>query len=209
MSAGRKLTFVEAADVETQRLPWGYLNWLSEPRVTGAERFSTGIATVTPGQGHERHNHPGTEEILYIIKGTGQQMVEVDGEPVTRGGRAGDLDSHRGGRLPLDTQYGGRRNDRLGGVFASWSRGLSADAARMHGRAAAARTGRAVAAGCERRRTGLAQSDCRRRSWARSRSTSASAISRCASATARAAASASRWASAASRWARAPAKSGR
>ena len=84
MSAARKLTFVEPADVETQRLPWGYLNWLSEPRVTGAEQFSTGIATVTPGHGHARHNHPGTEEILYVIKGTGRQMVEVDGEPVTR-----------------------------------------------------------------------------------------------------------------------------
>ncbi len=84
MSTARKLTFVEAADVETQCFEWGRLNWLSEPRVTGAERFSTGVVTVAPGQGHVRHNHPGSEEILYIIKGTAQQMVEVDGEPVTR-----------------------------------------------------------------------------------------------------------------------------
>ena len=84
MSAGRKLTFVEAADVETQRFAWGSLNWLSEPRVTAAERFSAGVVRLEPGQGHARHNHPDSEEILYIIEGTGQQMVEVDGEPVTR-----------------------------------------------------------------------------------------------------------------------------
>ena len=46
MSAARKLTFVEAADVETQRFAWGSLNWLSEPRVTAAERFSAGVVTL-------------------------------------------------------------------------------------------------------------------------------------------------------------------
>ena len=42
------------------------------------------MVRLQPGQGHARHNHPDSEEILYIIKGTGEQMVEVDGEPVTR-----------------------------------------------------------------------------------------------------------------------------
>ena len=106
MSAGRKLTFVEAADVETQRFAWGSLNWLSEPRVTAAERFSAGVVRLEPGQGHARHNHPDSEEILYIIEGTGQQMVEVDGEPVDAGGGAGGAGPHPHRRLSLDGQYG-------------------------------------------------------------------------------------------------------
>jgi oxalate decarboxylase/phosphoglucose isomerase-like protein (cupin superfamily) len=76
----KKLIFVEAADVETQVFDWGRLNWLSEPRVTAAEKFSAGLVALEPGKGHGRHNHPGVEEILYVVGGRGLQMVEVDGK---------------------------------------------------------------------------------------------------------------------------------
>ena len=75
MSAG--LTFVKPEDVETQVFDWGRLSWLSEPRVTAAERFSAGRVLLEPGKGHERHNHPYSEEILYVVRGRGQQTVEL------------------------------------------------------------------------------------------------------------------------------------
>ena len=31
---------------------------------------------LLPGQGHERHNHPDADEILYVLSGTGEQMVD-------------------------------------------------------------------------------------------------------------------------------------
>jgi oxalate decarboxylase/phosphoglucose isomerase-like protein (cupin superfamily) len=74
--AGEKLTFVEAADVETQVFDWGRLSWLSEPRVTAAEKFSAGVVVLEPGKGHDSHNHPGCEEILYVLSGQGRQVVE-------------------------------------------------------------------------------------------------------------------------------------
>ena len=80
----RKLTFVEPADVETQVFDWGSLAWLSEPRVTAAERFSAGLVRLAPGKGHDRHNHPGVEEILYVLSGQGVQMAEIDGQAVER-----------------------------------------------------------------------------------------------------------------------------
>ena len=76
----QKLTYVEPDDVETQVFDWGRLSWLSEPRVTAAEKFSAGLVVLQPGKGHDRHNHPGCEEILYVIEGKGRQMVEVGGE---------------------------------------------------------------------------------------------------------------------------------
>ena len=82
--SGKKMTFVEPADVETQVFDWGRLSWLSEPRVTRAERFSAGLVVLQQGKGHDRHNHPGVEEILYVLAGTGRQMVEEDGRPVER-----------------------------------------------------------------------------------------------------------------------------
>ncbi|MDN3722289.1 cupin domain-containing protein [Roseibium salinum] len=58
--------------------------------MNGAKQFSAAVVTVPPGQGHARHNHPGSEEIIYILKGEGEQMVEdEDGTPHTETVRAG------------------------------------------------------------------------------------------------------------------------
>lgn len=81
---GKRLTFVEEGDVETQVFDWGKLRWLSEPRVTAAEMFSAGVVSLEPGKGHERHSHPGVEEILYVLSGTGDQTVEVGDETLNR-----------------------------------------------------------------------------------------------------------------------------
>jgi oxalate decarboxylase/phosphoglucose isomerase-like protein (cupin superfamily) len=78
--ASGKRTFVEMDDVETQVFDWGRLWWLSEPRVTPAEKFSAGVVELECGKGHDRHNHPGCEEILYVLEGVGRQVVEVGGE---------------------------------------------------------------------------------------------------------------------------------
>ena len=69
--------FIHPNDVETLVFDWGSIKWLSEPKVTDTERFTAGVVVLEPGKGHERHNHPGVEEILYVISGTGEQMVEV------------------------------------------------------------------------------------------------------------------------------------
>ncbi|MGI8913485.1 MAG: cupin domain-containing protein [Chloroflexota bacterium] len=84
--------FVAPDDVETQVFDWGSIRFMSEPRVTAAERITAGMVTLRPGMGHTRHNHPGVEEILYILAGSGDQMVEdAAGNPMRRAVRAGDL----------------------------------------------------------------------------------------------------------------------
>ena len=82
--------FVQPEDVETLAFDWGRLQWLSEPKVTGADKFVLGVVTVEPGKGHLRHNHPDMEEILYVIEGEGTQMVDIGGEQRRRV-VAGDL----------------------------------------------------------------------------------------------------------------------
>jgi oxalate decarboxylase/phosphoglucose isomerase-like protein (cupin superfamily) len=72
--------FVEPKQVETQVFDWGRIQWLSEPRVTGTERITAGVVTLEPGKGHQRHNHPGVEEILYVLEGEGIQMVDHGSE---------------------------------------------------------------------------------------------------------------------------------
>ena len=89
MSQYKSIIAVE--DVETQCFDWGKLQWLSEPRVTGSKCMTTGIVTLEPGKGHARHNHPGSEENLFVLEGVGEQMVETENGPVTRTVGPGDL----------------------------------------------------------------------------------------------------------------------
>ena len=63
-------------DVESVVFDWGVVKILSEPAITRAERFSFGMVILAPGKGHERHNHPGAEEIIYVMSGEGEQMVD-------------------------------------------------------------------------------------------------------------------------------------
>jgi oxalate decarboxylase/phosphoglucose isomerase-like protein (cupin superfamily) len=70
-------TFVEPRHVETQVFDWGRIQWLSEPRVTGARSITAGVVTLDPGKGHQRHNHPGVEEVLYVLEGEGLQMIDL------------------------------------------------------------------------------------------------------------------------------------
>jgi oxalate decarboxylase/phosphoglucose isomerase-like protein (cupin superfamily) len=83
--------FVCVDDVEAQVFPWGSLEWLSEPRVTGSSNMVSGIVTLQPGMGHERHNHEGCEEILFVIEGEGSQTVEADGKIMEQVVMQGDL----------------------------------------------------------------------------------------------------------------------
>jgi oxalate decarboxylase/phosphoglucose isomerase-like protein (cupin superfamily) len=76
--------------VEKLVFDWGSIKWLSEPRVTGTARFTMGVVLLEPGKGHVRHNHPGCEEILYVVSGQGSQMIDTGvemWEPV----QAGDM----------------------------------------------------------------------------------------------------------------------
>jgi oxalate decarboxylase/phosphoglucose isomerase-like protein (cupin superfamily) len=83
---------VSPNEVETMVFPWGRLKWLSEPRVTGTSIMTTGLVELEVGKGHDRHNHPGISEILYVLEGTGEQFIEhEDGTVETRTVKAGDL----------------------------------------------------------------------------------------------------------------------
>lgn len=84
MSGTDKL-FVYPEDVDNFGFDWGRLAITIGKDVNGAEKFSAGVVFVPPGQGHERHNHPGAEEIIFFIEGTGEQMIEDEaGNPVVK-----------------------------------------------------------------------------------------------------------------------------
>ena len=74
-------SIVYGEDVETLSFDWGNLKLLSEPKVTGGETMTFGMVVVAPGQGHARHNHPNADEVIFVISGEGEQMLD-DQDPV-------------------------------------------------------------------------------------------------------------------------------
>ncbi len=74
-------SIVYGEDVETLSFDWGNLKLLSEPKVTGGQTLTFGMVVVAPGQGHARHNHPNADEVIFVISGEGEQMLD-DQDPV-------------------------------------------------------------------------------------------------------------------------------
>jgi oxalate decarboxylase/phosphoglucose isomerase-like protein (cupin superfamily) len=71
---------VKPQELPTMTFAWGATKWLVSPDTTPGATISFGEVVLMPGQGHERHNHPVSEEILYVLSGEGVQMLN-DGEP--------------------------------------------------------------------------------------------------------------------------------
>ena len=81
---------VNPEDVESLNFNWGKVRITLSPEVNGASRFSAGVVFIQPHSGHERHNHLGAEEIIHVISGSGEQMVEDEsGKPIVKRVRAG------------------------------------------------------------------------------------------------------------------------
>jgi oxalate decarboxylase/phosphoglucose isomerase-like protein (cupin superfamily) len=64
---------IDPATLPTMSFDWGVI----KPLVAGvSDNVSLMHVVLLPGQGHERHNHPDADEILYVLGGAGKQMVD-------------------------------------------------------------------------------------------------------------------------------------
>jgi oxalate decarboxylase/phosphoglucose isomerase-like protein (cupin superfamily) len=79
---------VDPDALPTMSFGWGVIKPLVAADNTEGAEVSLMHVVLLPGRGHERHNHPDAGEILYILAGRGEQMVD-DGEPFeVRAGQA-------------------------------------------------------------------------------------------------------------------------
>jgi oxalate decarboxylase/phosphoglucose isomerase-like protein (cupin superfamily) len=72
---------VDPATLPTMTFDWGVIKPLVAADNTDDPAVSMMHVILLPGKGHDRHNHPESDEILYILAGEGDQMVD-DGEPI-------------------------------------------------------------------------------------------------------------------------------
>lgn len=72
-------------ELVTDSFEWGTIKWGITGDLTDAS-VTVGEVVINPTKGHDRHNHPESDEVLYIIEGEGVQTVGDEPEfPVKSG----------------------------------------------------------------------------------------------------------------------------
>jgi oxalate decarboxylase/phosphoglucose isomerase-like protein (cupin superfamily) len=79
---------IDPAALPTMSFDWGVIKPLVATDNTEAPDVSLMHVVLLPGQGHDRHNHPDADEILYILSGEGEQMVDDSQTFPVRAGQA-------------------------------------------------------------------------------------------------------------------------
>jgi oxalate decarboxylase/phosphoglucose isomerase-like protein (cupin superfamily) len=67
---------IKPANVPTHSFDWGLIKWFVTPDQNQGASLTFGEVILLPDQGHDRHNHPDAEEILYVLSGEGKQMID-------------------------------------------------------------------------------------------------------------------------------------
>ena len=77
---------IHESDAQSLDLPGRNLRWLVNADLLGAKHLSMCVITVEPGQTvRPAHSHPNGEEVIYIVSGSGQAMVNGEVSAVREG----------------------------------------------------------------------------------------------------------------------------
>lgn len=72
---------LDPLDFPTQLFDWGRIKWRVSPDATaGGASLTAGDVVLFPNKAHGRHNHPDADELIYVVSGTGEQMID-DAQP--------------------------------------------------------------------------------------------------------------------------------
>jgi mannose-6-phosphate isomerase-like protein (cupin superfamily) len=65
-------------DGETQKLPfeWGSLTWFANAALGNSEDMTVGKCVLKPGEGNPLHYHPNCSEVLVVLQGTIEHVIE-------------------------------------------------------------------------------------------------------------------------------------
>ena len=80
------MTIIHESDIEEVVHPGRYMKWLANGESLKAKNLSVCVIRVLPGETvRPAHSHPNSEELIYIIKGSGRVMIENEVGAVKEG----------------------------------------------------------------------------------------------------------------------------
>lgn len=74
--SGEGRNFAESGYFSRQEFPWGTAVWLTEPDDKTMSRVTVGFITFHPFCTQPEHSHRSEEQVLYVISGTGESLVD-------------------------------------------------------------------------------------------------------------------------------------
>ncbi len=80
------MTIIHETDVPEVRHPGRFMRWLANENSLAAKNLSVCVIRVLPGETvRPAHSHPNSEELIYIINGSGKVMIEGEVADVRAG----------------------------------------------------------------------------------------------------------------------------
>jgi quercetin dioxygenase-like cupin family protein len=71
------MTIIHETEVPEARHPGRYMRWLANENSLAAKNLSVCVIRVLPGETvRPAHSHPKSEELIYILNGSGKVMIE-------------------------------------------------------------------------------------------------------------------------------------
>ena len=71
------MTIIHESEINEVEHPGRFMRWLANEEVLNAKNLSVCVIRVLPGETvRPAHSHPNSEELIYIIHGSGKVMIE-------------------------------------------------------------------------------------------------------------------------------------
>ncbi|MCW8129056.1 MAG: cupin domain-containing protein [Planctomycetota bacterium] len=77
-----KIAPMRKGEAPAEKYAWGDIHWLASKTANGARELTLGSTVVEPGGRNPLHRHPNCEEVLYVVAGEIEHIVE--GAPTVR-----------------------------------------------------------------------------------------------------------------------------
>ena len=71
-----QIKVMRTTEVQAENYAWGALHWLTSASVNGARELTLGHTVVAAGGRNPLHRHPNCEEVLYVLAGEIEHVVE-------------------------------------------------------------------------------------------------------------------------------------
>jgi quercetin dioxygenase-like cupin family protein len=71
-----KVAVMRPTEIPSEDYAWGKLQWLTSKNINGARELTLGHTIVETGGRNPLHRHPNCEEVLYVIAGEIEHIVE-------------------------------------------------------------------------------------------------------------------------------------
>lgn len=81
----QKAVVIDSNQLPEETFEWGTLKWLCNAKLSSGAAQTLGLCHIWAGKRNPRHFHPNSEEVLFMLEGTGQHSFDDEMLELHRG----------------------------------------------------------------------------------------------------------------------------